>query len=349
MMARWQDPHLEQLAAHLPSGCYRSFIGVPLQLGNEVLGTLELINKIPSAPGHRDWFTDDDEEYLRLLSTAIGGVLEGARYLRTLNDVGVTTMRMQRVASFGSLAQRILHETANPLAVARLASSNLLRDLQTVLAPAERAGGDAPGSGPHLLSQEQAQRIGRRMAVIENSLNDVGDKLLNLLVCSQRAGMNRVRVQWNDVVREVLIWSAAERQQREVRVHTSYGSLPSVFVEPNELFGILVTALHVAMEALPATGGVIEVRTTFVVDENAIRTDMRVSQASRAEHVSAILAAHAEALEQLSPLRFEWALAQEIIQAQYGGRLVWQAVKGEELGDQQAVVEIVLPIRRGER
>ena len=344
-MARWQDPYLERIAAHLPSGCYRSFIGVPLQLGNEVLGTLELINKIPSAPGHRDWFTNDDEEYLRLLATAIGGVLEGARYLRTLNDVGVTTMRMQRVASFGSLAQRILHETANPLAVARLAASNLQRDLQAILPPAERVEGDTPGSAAHVLPPEQAQRIDRRMAVIENSLNDVGDKLLDLLVCSQRVGMNRIRVQWNDVVREVLIWSAAERQQREVRVHTFYGSLPPIFVEPNELFGILVTALHVAMEALPSTGGVIEVHTALTEDGHAIRTAMRVPQAPQAERVAAILAPHVGAPEQLSPLHFEWALAQETIEAQYGGRLSWQVEEKEEPGGPQAGVEIVLSVR----
>ncbi|UCC76709.1 MAG: GAF domain-containing protein, partial [Anaerolineales bacterium] len=82
----WDDPHIAEVAPHLPSGVYRSFLGVPLQLGDEILGTLELINKIPSSPGHRDWFTDDDEGYLRLLSTAIGGVLEGARYLKALND-----------------------------------------------------------------------------------------------------------------------------------------------------------------------------------------------------------------------------------------------------------------------
>ncbi|NIT79826.1 MAG: GAF domain-containing protein, partial [Thermoplasmata archaeon] len=133
----WDDPHIAEVASHLPSGIYRSFVGVPLRLGDEILGTLELINKIPSAPGHRDWFTDDDEGYLRLLSTAIGGVLEGARYLKALNEVSVTTMRMQRVASFGTLAQRILHETSNPLAVARLAASNLRGDL-----------GDGTGSLP---------------------------------------------------------------------------------------------------------------------------------------------------------------------------------------------------------
>ncbi|MGD8244620.1 MAG: GAF domain-containing protein, partial [Anaerolineae bacterium] len=101
----WDDPHITEAGLHLPSGVYRSFIGVPLRLGDEILGTLELVNKIPSSLGHRDWFTDDDGGYLRLLSTAVSGVLEGARYLKVLNDVGVTAMRMQRVASFGIVAQ----------------------------------------------------------------------------------------------------------------------------------------------------------------------------------------------------------------------------------------------------
>jgi signal transduction protein with GAF and PtsI domain len=30
----WDDPHIAEVASHLPSGVYRSFVGVPLQLGN---------------------------------------------------------------------------------------------------------------------------------------------------------------------------------------------------------------------------------------------------------------------------------------------------------------------------
>ena len=302
----WDDPHIAEVAPHLPSGVYRSFLGVPLQLGDEVLGTLELINKIPSAPGHRDWFTDDDEGYLRLLSTAIGGVLEGARYLKALNDVGVTAMRMQRVASFGTLAQRIRHEAANPLAVARLALTNLRSDLEDV----------------------QSARLTRRLDVIETSLNEVSGKMLDLLKFSQHIGFVRTTTHWNDVAREVLIWLAAERQRRGVEVHAIYGDLPPLFIEPNELFGVLVTVLRLAMETLESHGGLIEVHTSLSAEGQCVHTEVYVPEAPLSEKIPSILEPAAGAPEELSPLHFEWALAQETVETQYGGSLTWQAYDG---------------------
>jgi GAF domain-containing protein len=317
----WDDPHVVEVASHLPSGIYRSFIGVPLRLGDETLGTLELINKIPSSPGHRDWFTDDDEGYLRLLSTAISGVLKGARYLQVLNDVGVTAMRMQRVASFGTLAQRIRHEAANPLAVARLAVNNLRSDLQ-----------GKPGfyQEPGLL---------RRLDVIEANLNEVSSKLLDLLKFSQRIGFVRATTQWSDVVREALIWLAAERQRRGVEVHTHYEDLPPLFIEPNELFGVLTTLLRLAMETLETGGGLIEVHSSPSADGQRVGTQILVPQAPLARRVLSIIEPVTSAPEELSPLHFEWALAQETVKTQYGGTLTWEA------GDGEACFVLELPVK----
>jgi len=337
----WNDPHVAEVASLLPSGVYRSFLGVPLRLGDEILGTLELINKIPSSPGHRDWFTDDDEEYLRLLSTSIGGVLEGARYLKALNDVGVTAMRMQRVASFGTLAQRIRHEAANPLAVARLALTNLHSDLQDMLKPPQPPpisplrGGRVQPSQPgfsqkpgFLLAPEQREQLARRLDVIETSLEEVSGKLLDLLKFSQQIGFVRTATNWNDVVHEVLIWLAAERQRRGVDVHITYGDLPSLFIEPNELFGALVTALRLAMETLEPHGGLIEVHTSQSADGQRVCTEIRAPEAPLSGKVSGILEPVAGAPEELSPLHFEWALAQETVKIQYGGSLTWKAHDG---------------------
>ncbi len=309
----WDDPHIAEVASHLPSGIYRSFVGVPLQLGDEILGTLELINKIPSAPGHRDWFTDDDEGYLRLLSTAIGGVLEGARYLQALNDVGITAMRMQQVASLGTLAQRILHETANPLAVARLATANLRTALQ----------GGAETPPPH-------EKAIERLDKIENSLDDASNKLFNLLTFSQRIGFVRKATDWNDVVRGALIWLVAERQWRNVEVHATYSEgLPPLPIEPNETFGVVATMLRLAIEAFEKPGGLIEITTSLNSKEQRVRTEIRALQPQLREKIISVLEPKARAPEELSPLRFEWALVQETVASRYGGSLTWQTRDGD--------------------
>ncbi len=331
---RWNDPHIEELARHLPSGAHRSFVGVPLRSGDETLGTLELINKIPSAPGHRDWFTDDDEEYLLLLSTPLGGVLEGARYLKALNEVGVTAMRMQRIASFGTLAQRVRHEASNPLAVARLAVSNLRSDLRDMLAQLEAV------AGADSLSFERIHNVGRRLDIIESSLDETGGKLLDLLKFSQRIGFTQRMTQWNDVVREVLIWLSAERQRRGVDLHVRYGDLPPLFIEPNELFGVLVTMLRLVMEGIAAEDALIEVRTSVSPDGCQVRTMIGAPQAPLRDAVLSILDPATGSTEELSPLHFEWALAQETVRGQYQGQLVWTAAGGG------FALTLDLPLRR---
>jgi signal transduction protein with GAF and PtsI domain len=308
----WDDPQVEQITLHLPSGTYRSFVGIPLQLGEEILGTLELVNKIPSSPGHRDWFTDADESYLRLLSTAIGGVLEGARYLKTLNDVGITAMRMQQVASLGTLAQRILHETANPLAAARLATANLRATM-----------GRATTSATH----EAA--IGR-LDKIEDSLNEVSDKLFNLLTFSQRIGFVRTTTDWNDVVRGALLWLIAERQWRSVEIHTAYAEdLPPVSIEPNETFGVVATMLRLALEAFEKPGGLIEVSTALVAAGQRVRTEVHAIKPQLREKVVSVLEPTVGEPQELSPLRFEWALAEETVETRYKSSLTWHTRQGD--------------------
>jgi GAF domain-containing protein len=346
--ADWKDPNIDEVAPHLPTGFYRSFIGIPLRLGDEVLGTLELINKIPSGPGHRDWFTDDDEGYLRLLSTAVGGVLEGARYLKALNKVGVTAMRMQRIASFGTLAQRIPHEASNPLAVARLALNNLRGDLQAALNHASPLPGMPEAAGePNSSSSftpEQRERLARRMDVLETSLGEVSNKLLELVKCSQQIGFVRTTTQWNDVVREVLIWLEAERQRREVEVHVTYENLPPLFIESNELFGVLVTALRLAMETIGPSGGLIEVRTSLSAptspeESQRVRTDISVPYAPLGDRILGIVEPATGLPEELSPFHFEWALAQETVQEQYNGTLTWQ------VGDEEVRFVLEIPVQ----
>jgi hypothetical protein len=56
-----------------------------------------------------------------------------------------------------------------------------------------------------------------------------------------------------------------------------------------------------------------------------VRTEIHASDAPLAERVSGILDPVAGVPEELSPLHFEWALARETVEAQYGGGLTWNA------------------------
>ena len=115
------------------------------------------------------------------------------------------------------------------------------------------------------------------------------------------------------------------------------------FTEPNELFGVLVTVLRLAMEALETQGGLIEVHTSLSTDGQRVRTEVRAPKAPLSGNIASILEPAAGAPEELSPLHFEWALAQETVKTQYGGGLTWQTYDGAV----QFILE--LPLNRGNR
>jgi hypothetical protein len=130
-------------------------------------------------------------------------------------------------------------------------------------------------------------------------------------------------------VREALIWLAAERQRRGVEVHAHYEDLPPLFIEPNELFGVLITLLRLAMDTLETHGGLIEVSTLPSAEGQCVCTQVLVPQAPLAGRVVSTIEPVTGAPEELSPLHFEWALAQETVKTQYGGTLTWKAGDGE--------------------
>ena len=164
---------------------------------------------------------------------------------------------------------------------------------------------------------------------------------MELLKFSQRIGFVRTITNWNDVVREALIWLAAERQRRGVEVHASYEDLPPLFIEPNELFGVLVTVLRLAMECLETHGGLIEVHTSLSADGQRVRTEIHAPKAPLARKTASVIEPAAGTPEELSPLHFEWALARETVETQYAGSLKWEAQ------DEKACFVLELPLKEG--
>jgi len=64
-------------------------------------------------------------------------------------------------------------------------------------------------------------------------------------------------------------------------------------------------------------------------DGRLVCTEIHAPEAPLAQRISSILKPAEGAPEELSPLHFEWALAQETVETQYGGSLTWQARDGD--------------------
>jgi hypothetical protein len=212
--------------------------------------------------------------------------------------------------------------------VVRLAMSNLRTDLQVL-------------SESHADHETEIAHLLRRLDVIETQIEEVSNKLLNLVRFSQQMGFTRVTIHWNDIVREALIWLAAERRRYRVEVRAVYGELPLLFIEPNELFGVVVTLLRVMIEGLSGAGGLIEIGTEAVEQARAVRTTVYCTHSGLEQAVSAIVEPPATANQDLSPLHFEWALARQTVEQQYGGTLSW-------LTDGEDTVSFVMDLPQNE-
>ena len=103
-----------------------------------------------------------------------------------------------------------------------------------------------------------------------------------------------------------------------------YGELPTLYVEPNELFGVLVTMLRLVMEAVSDDGGLVEVGTSVTEDRRYVRTMIGAPLARNRERVRSILEPDKGSAVELSPIHFEWGLATETIDGKYGGSLGWR-------------------------
>ena len=67
------------------------------------------------------------------------------------------------------------------------------------------------------------------------------------------------------------------------------------------------------------------IRTSPSADGERVRTEIQTLDAPLTERISSIIEPGGGIGEELSPLHFEWALAQETVHTEYGGSLTWQA------------------------
>jgi hypothetical protein len=87
--------------------------------------------------------------------------------------------------------------------------------------------------------------------------------------------------------------------------------------------------VRLALEAFEDTGGLIEVATSLARNGRRVRTDIYVRQPSLLETIKSVLEPEMSVSEELSPLHFEWALAQDTIASRYQGSLTWKVRRGD--------------------
>ena len=85
----------------------RCIIATPIKRGDELLGVLEVINKIDEP-----WFTDEDSKLLEIISAQAAIAIQNAGLLER-------TVQSDRLSSIGKMAASVLHDTNNSMSVIR--------------------------------------------------------------------------------------------------------------------------------------------------------------------------------------------------------------------------------------
>ena len=244
-----QTLRLEDVTAHpasvgFPSGhpTMRTFLGVPIRLGDRILGAVYLTEKSGG-------FTADDELVATTLSADAAVAIENARLLlalrQTLDDLKATQEQVvqgEALRAVGNLASGMAHHLNNILAVIRGRVQLLLQSaeepsLRRSLEIVDRA----TVSGAEVV--RQVQEFTRGQPAPETLTLD----------------LNRLVEETLDVTRP--LWKA-EADERGISIEASAepGQIPTATGDPASLGEVLTSLLMNAVDALP-DGGRITVRT----------------------------------------------------------------------------------------
>lgn len=145
-------------------------------------------------------------------------------------------LRASRLSALGELSAGLAHEIRNPLGSIR-GTAEIVKDPTT--APSQR--------------EEFAEILVREV----DRLNQV---VSNFLRFAKPAPVGRQAININQVVEELLEFSAAEYRRQRVEVSFERGALPAIPADADQLKQVILNILLNAVQALPA-GGVVHVST----------------------------------------------------------------------------------------
>lgn len=119
--------------------CYQKFgleayLGVPVQVGDQVYGTLSFSNFTPRSAS----FTPVDCELIQLMAQWVGGVLEQERMVETTQRQQTLLAHASRLNILGEMASGLAHEVNQPItAISLYAEAGLTRARNDALGSAE--------------------------------------------------------------------------------------------------------------------------------------------------------------------------------------------------------------------
>jgi len=243
-----RDPHFSAIVDEETGFTSRAILCVPLRIRDQVIGAIEVINKLGGA------FTEQDLELLQAMAASVAVAVDNASLYSELADFAKELERSQaqlvqaeKMAAIGRLAASIAHEINNPL---QAIHNSLHLSLHKFLDNDKRL---------QYLDMAQAE-VQRLIEIVQRMLD---------FYRPSRGGV--VPTDVNSVIENVLALAHKRLQHGSVRVHTRLSpDLPSVPVVPDQITQVFLNIVINAIEAMPS-GGDLQLETMLSEDDDWVQ------------------------------------------------------------------------------
>jgi two-component system NtrC family sensor kinase len=181
-----------------------------------------------------------------LAAFAISKKLAGfvAKADREKEELHAQLMASSKMAAVGEMAAGVAHELNNPLGI--------IETLRTWILDLVTEKGLAEGDVPEVM--DAATKIGGQVERCRRITHD-------LLKFSRRVEAERVEVDLNALVREMLQMVEHRAKAENVSLQLEEAALPAIVSSPSQLQQILLNILNNAVDAMEGKGGSVKVRT----------------------------------------------------------------------------------------
>lgn len=225
----------------------KTFLGAPLRAGGRILGVLVLLDK-RHEEGILPWFTTNDMNFLKFLSTEIAIAIENAKLYDIAKRAQEWEIEQKKMSALGRQAGEIAHSIKNPFTSIRSTAQNL-KDIT-----------------------ENKEVIEGLDGIIKN-VDWGADRVSSILSFSKPSKKEKEEVNINELIDKILGLMAT----RNINITKRYETrLPKIKVAKSDIEAVIMNLIQNALEAMKdSKERILDIETTFSRDGSEIKIGIR--------------------------------------------------------------------------
>jgi PAS domain S-box-containing protein len=205
---------------------FTSFLGVPMTIGNEIIGVLNVHTRKKRS------FLKKDIELLSAFANQAAIAVKNADYLREIHEMQRLAVRTEKLASIGKLAAGVTHEILNPVNIISMKIQMMLMkdvDDKELL------------NGLHVMKNQVDRIVKISEALLKFSRMRKSDEKKNIGI--------------NNLFRDTLLLVEKELLLKNIEIKREFEeNLPPIMADANQLSQVFFNLITNARDAMPDGG-----------------------------------------------------------------------------------------------